>query len=182
MRSHKHTSLHLSGHTKNSIIARSVTLAKVSTENAFKCGWKCTLAFLRIRNIKVLRVCTHPWPLNQQQMLKSHWKGTETLINAAPALFKQILMQSETPCKQTLHIHLDQCFKTKCFIQPLSFIHTNLWMTREEDPYVDCVSEQDVEWNYNPKGCPTSSLLLLHSTHDLDKCPLTLPCQNEPIE
>lgn len=38
MGSHKHTSLHLSGHTKNSIIARSVALAKVSTENAFKCG------------------------------------------------------------------------------------------------------------------------------------------------
>lgn len=42
-----HTSLHLSGHTKNSINARSVALAKVSAENTFKCDGKCTLAILR---------------------------------------------------------------------------------------------------------------------------------------
>lgn len=57
MRSHMHTSLHLSSHAKNSITARSVTLANISMANAASCCfqelWKMYAWILEdLRNIK----------------------------------------------------------------------------------------------------------------------------------
>lgn len=53
-------------------------------------------------------------------------------------------MSSKIPHKQIPHVHLD----SECFIQPLSFIHTDLWMTKNDPTY----GQQDVEQNSNPHG------------------------------
>lgn len=94
---HTHTSLHLSGHAKNSPTARSVALANISVENAAACGfqalWKMYARIPEpLRNIKAVfcRVSTHSRPTNQQLKLKSHWKGTLISINAAPGLLPKI--------------------------------------------------------------------------------------------
>lgn len=130
---------------------------------AFKRSGKYTLAFLRgsetLKQYFSLRWRTHPRPPNHQPKLKSDWKGTPALV-----FYPRVIIQQPPPPKWTLHhLHLD----SKCFIQPLSFIHTNL-----QTPTSRRCQSAGADMTAPGVG--------LRPERDLNKCPSTLPRWREP--